>query len=256
MASTSSSQSWSGIDLGQNPMAPPNWSVGQLGMMGAGGMLGSFAPIGAPAGGLSPTQQQNQNVLNSAQGYAGLAANQGQQGISAAQGLAAPVQQTAGTLGTMGAGIANQFGGNSAWADRALQDAFDPQQSAMKSNLAATMDQAGGMLSGSGLAGTPYGASVGAGAAGNFLNNWRSQQINRENVGANTATALQGQQLAAQTTGGNLINDAGQLDQGAMNSILSQYGLSEQGAAAAAQTLSQIFGNLSTSQQRQSSVSA
>lgn len=256
-ASGSGQNSWSGIPLNGDPYGGQGLTNAQAAIANAqtsvGGSFGLYQAQNGPS-----RQQIDQNAMGQAQGYAGMAANAGQQGILQAGQLAGPVQGYASQLGGMGAGIANQFGGNSAYANQALQNAFDPMQNQMKAGLASTMDQTNASLANSGLASTPYGASVGAGAAGNFMNNWQTAQINRENTGANSAAALQGQQLAAQQTGGQLINQAGQLDQGAMNSILSQYGLSEQGAASAAQTLAQIFGNLGVSQSssRSSSMSA
>lgn len=254
MGSVSGSQSFSGVNLGQSPFNTPAVSANQAGLLNAQLGIG-MNPIQATPGN-NGNANYNYGIANQAQGYAGQAAGAGQQGIITAQSLAGGPQGAASQLGALGSSLTGQFAGNTGAAQQALTDAFDPMQAQMKAGLAQTQDATGAALSGSGLASTPYGASVLAGSAGNFMNNWQTQQIQRENTGASTATGLQNQQLASQQAGGSLIDAAGQLDQGAMNSILSQYGLSEQGAASAAQTLSQIFGNLSTSQSQSKSISA
>ncbi len=197
----------------------------------------------------TPTQQAqtNQGVLNGALGASYNLQNQGAGALSASQAGAGSLYGQANNLSQLGNQISGEFNGNSLMANNALQEGFDTNGSAQKAALAATQDQASGALNNSGLAGTPYGASVMAGSAGNFENNWQTQQINRENTAASTAEGLQNQELSAQNAGAGLINEAGQLDQSAVSDILSGYGLDQASTQAAASTLAQIFSSLGTS---------
>lgn len=237
------SSSWSGTPIqgSGSPLTPTQYKNQQVDAWGQ--------PIQGTGAAIPDARQQAATgALGGAQGYAGQAAQSGQGAIAAAYANSAPIQAQASGLGSLGNSVSSEFSGNAGMADKALQQAFDPMKAQETAGLAATQDATGAALAGSGLASTPYGASVLAGSAGNFENNWQTQQIARENTGAQSAAALQGSQLSAQSTGGQLMNAAGQLDQGAMSSILSSYGLSEQGSAAAAQTLASIFGSLGISQ--------
>ena len=214
----------------------------------------AFAPTGVLSGtgafGITtPTQQAktDQSVLNGALGAAGNLQSQGAGALGASQAGAGALYGQANNLSQLGNQISGEFNGNSLMANNALQQGFDTNGSAQSAALAATQDQASGALNNSGLAGTPYGASVMAGSAGNFENNWQTQQINRENTAASTAEGLQSQELSAQSAGAGLIDAAGQLDQSAVSDILSGYGLDQKSTQAAASTLAQIFGSLGTS---------
>jgi len=214
----------------------------------------SSMPGGVPPGAdafnvTTPTQgaSTDLSVLNSTLGAAGNLQGQGAGALSASQAGAGSLYGQANNLSQLGNQISGEFNGNSLMANSALQQGFDTNGSAQSAALAATQDQASGALNNSGLAGTPYGASVMAGSAGNFENNWQTQQINRENTAASTAEGLQSQELSAQSAGAGLIDAAGQLDQSAVSDILSGYGLDQKSTQAAASTLAQIFSSLGTS---------
>jgi hypothetical protein len=126
-----------------------------------------------------------------------------------------------GALNGMGQNLNNYGKQTENYGLQALKDAFDPMGSQRASGLATTMDSTNASLANSGLAGTPYGAGVAGGAAGNFANNWQTAQIGREATGMNTAT--QATQPIVQ--GAQLINEAGQLNMQNIQAQLQSYGL-------------------------------
>jgi len=102
-------------------------------------------------------------------------------------------QQGAG-LGAAGAnqqyGMAGQVGGT---IPGLLNSGFDPQQALFNRSQGQLMDQTNAINSMSGLAGTPYGASVGANAMGNFDINWQNQQLARQAQATGAAGTAAGQ---------------------------------------------------------------
>jgi hypothetical protein len=80
----------------------------------------------------------------------------------------------------------------------------------------------------SGLASTPYGASVAGGAYGNFQNQWQNQQLGREAQAAGAAGGLVGQAGQAINTGTGIQNAApGQYAQAAGMPYATAYGIGQ-----------------------------
>jgi hypothetical protein len=264
MASTSSQSSWSGVPLPGNGGDPTAISSQQLAFQN----MGLSDPFLQPAQNVGANAAQS--TLQQAQSTATALMGTGQQAQQAGIQAAQPIQQQANNLQQTGQSLVNmgqqnngQFAQDAQYANQALQNAFDPQQAQYKANLAQLNDATQSQLTSSGLEGTPYGASIVAGADSNFQNQWQTAQIQRENTGASTAEGLQGQVLSAQqqnsadiTAGGSLMTASGQLDSSAMQSILGGYGLNEQSQQAAVTALNQIFGNLGISTSSQSSASS
>jgi hypothetical protein len=171
----------------------------------------------------------------------------GNQGIAAQAGLLGAASSTAGNLRGLGNTLSNEFSGNAAYANQALTNAFDPQQALYNQYLGQITDQTNSQEALRGIANTPYGAAVTGNTLGQFNTGWNAQQIQNENVGANTAAALQGQESTAQTEGGQLISAAGNLDVAAAQQTLQGYGLQGQDAAAALQDLVSMFSAQSVS---------
>lgn len=184
--------------------------------------------------------------------------------------MAGGVGQLSGGLAALGNRVAGQFAGNIPYADQALRNAFDPQRDIYRQYLADVTDQANAQQALRGVANTPYGAAVTGDTLGRFNTAWNAQQIQNQNVGAQTATTLQQQRLAAQLGGGGLIKQAGelglgagqlglgagqlglgagelglkqgQLRLGAAQQVLAGYGLQEDAMKSALGELTKIFG--------------
>ena len=97
-----------------------------------------------------------------------------------------------------------------------MESGFDPQSALFNRSQGRLMDQTNATNAMSGLGGTPYGASVGANAMGNFDINWENNQQQREIAGANAAGSAAG-------TAGNLYGQAGQ-SAGQAGSLYGQAG--------------------------------
>jgi hypothetical protein len=171
----------------------------------------------------------------------------GNAGIKAQAGSIGSAQGNAQSLENMGKNIRGEFSGNQAYANQALQNAFDPQKALYNQYLGQVTDQTNSQEALRGIANTPYGAAVTGNTLGQFNTGWNAQQIQNENIGAQTAEGLQGQQLAAQTAGGQMIGEAGQLNLGAASQTLQGFGLQSQDAQNALQDLVNMFSAQSVS---------
>jgi len=158
-------------------------------------------------------------------------------------------------LGALGQKMQGQFDYNTPYAQQALSDAFDPMNAAYNYYLGQTKDSVGAQEAAAGLGATPYGAATTGSAVAAFENAWQMQKLQREQLGAQTATALQNEILESQlgggqmlgeagslanqaySTSGQLLNEAGQLNLGALEGVLKAYGLQGQNLSAAMQGL-------------------
>ena len=245
-------QSFSGI---QWTVPNPAWanSPGNAANVNAqSGGVGGFGMSGNPAAfsGLQPTMANPQatGYANQIEGIAGQLGGVGGQAVGAANSTASTVGGLASQLQGLGTGLSTAFSGNLGYANQALTTAFDPMQTAYNyySNQAA--NAAGAASAQSGVAGTPYGAEVQGATAANFGNAWQTAQVGREATGAATATALQNQYESGVVAGGTLINQAGQLDLGALTGQLQAYGLQGTNLAAAGQMIQGLLQSLSMSE--------
>ncbi len=235
--------SFSGIPMQVNN---PAYTGNQFGLSG---MLASDIS-GAPLGNGQPPNVPNPQALglmSNVQSQAGALDSAGGSAVSAALGTQQQIGGLANQLQSIGTGMQTQFAGNIPYANQALQTAFDPNSSAYNYYLNQAQNAAGSAAAQQGQAGTPYGAEIQGATTGAFGNAWQTAQVGREATGAATATGLQQQQLASQTAGGQLINEAGQLDLGSLSSVLQGYGLQGSNLAAAGTLLSQLLGDLSVS---------
>ncbi len=162
--------------------------------------------------------------------------------VGAARGAQKSAGGTASQLNSLGSAMSGQFSGNGAYAQQALTNAFDPHQDIYNRYLGQVTDQTNSQEALRGIANTPYGASVSADSLGNFNTAWNAQQIANEQMGAQTATALQQQRLNAQTAGGALIDAGGQLNLGAAQNLLTAYGIQGSDMNAALKALTEMFG--------------
>jgi hypothetical protein len=105
--------------------------------------------------------------------------------------------QAAAGMGAQGAnaiqGLGGQIGGT---VDPLLSSGFDPRAALFNRTEGRLMDQTNAINAMSGVAGTPYGASVTANALGNFDIDWQNQQLARQAQAAGAAGS------AANTAGG------------------------------------------------------
>jgi hypothetical protein len=92
-----------------------------------------------------------------------------------------------------------------------LESGFDPRSALFNRTQGRLMDQTNAINAMSGLGGTPYGASVGANAMGNFDIDWQNQQLARQAQAAGAA--------------GNAANTAGGLYGAAPGLMASTAGL-------------------------------
>lgn len=136
-----------------------------------------------------------------------------------------PPEGDAGNIRGLAGGMAGQFKGNLGYADQALKDAFDPQQSAYKQQFADLTDASRAGQAARGISMSPYGAGVEANAQGRFANDWRDRQIGRESQGAQTATGLQGQWQSGQHEAAGMYAQAAGISQADIGLQLQAYGL-------------------------------
>ncbi len=133
------------------------------------------------------------------------------------------------------AGKLNKLGDlTSSYANQALQNAFDPNQSIYNSYAGQLTDNMNSQEAERGIANTPYGAAVTGASLGNFANDWQTSQIAREAQGMNTAV----QSGTPYTQAGTLLNEAGQLDISSVANMIQAYGIESQASIAMAK---QIF---------------
>jgi hypothetical protein len=84
-------------------------------------------------------------------------------------------------LGAQGGNyVQNQAGAVGNTVNPLIQSGFDPQSALFNRSRSQLMDQTNAINAMSGLAGTPYGASVASNALGNFDINWQNQQLARQ----------------------------------------------------------------------------
>jgi len=108
-------------------------------------------------------------------------------------GLALGGARQGATLGGAGANqIFNQAGQIAGAIDPLMQSGFDPRSALFNRSRQQLMDQTNATNAMSGLAGTPYGASVAANALGNFDINWQNQQLARQAQAAEAARGAAG----------------------------------------------------------------
>ena len=228
--------SFSGIPLTQTQQAPQNPIYNQ----------GDIVPaFGGPGIQYNTTPNPiTTGLMADVQGEAGMLNQAGTGAVGAAQANQQQIQGLAGGLAALGGQVSKEFAGNTAWANQELSTAFDPNSSAYNYYKTMQQNQVGAQAGQAGYGNTPYAGEVQGASNAAFDNAWQTAQVGREAQGAAGAAGLQGQELNAQLGGGALINEAGQLDQGAMNSLLSAYGLQGQDLAAAGGLLAQIFGDL------------
>jgi hypothetical protein len=226
----------------------PNYNPNPYGF--AGDLAGSFGGAHNATYGGGPTMQNPQatGYGNQIEGIAGQLAGSGAGAVSSAKGTQQTVSGMADQMRALGTGLSTAFSGNLGYADQALQTAFDPQKTAYDYYLNQNMNQTAAGEAQSGLAGTPYAAEVGAAATGAFQNAWQTSQVGREATGAATATGLQNQYEQGVLGGAGLINQAGQLDLGAMSGVLQAYGLQGQNLASAGQMIQGLLSSLGISE--------
>lgn len=194
-------------------------------------------------------------VLRQFSGQQGqLFGSQGGQNI--ASGATSGAQGYGAELANMGRSIQGQFAGNQGYANAALRQAFDPQKKLYKQYQSDLLDSTNSQEALRGIANTPYGASISSNAMGRFINDWQDRQVDRRLTGSQTATGLQNQLLASQLGGGNLINQAGQLNLGAAEELLKGYGIDSENMRSALRDLSSVFSNLNVSKSASSSGSS
>jgi hypothetical protein len=199
---------------------------------------------------LFPRGAAQGDVLNAlGQGAVGSAGTALSQGFDPAYGAAvsgmqdnpyfgqalAGAQQGAG-LGATGADqigrSAGQVGGTVA---PLIQSGFDPQSALFNRSRGQLMDQTNAVNAMSGVAGTPYGASVSANALGNFDTNWQNQQLARQTSAAGAAgqAADRAGLLSSMAPGIAASSAAGPSNvyTGQIGQILGALGARNQGAA-------------------------
>jgi len=190
---------------------------------------------------------QATGYANQIEGIAGQLGKSGQGAINAATATQGQVGGLASQLQSLGTGLTTAFSGDLGYAQQALQTAFDPQQSAYNYYLNQNQNQTAAGAAQSGFAGTPYAAEVQSAGTGAFQNAWQTAQVGREATGAATATGLQNQYESGVVAGGSLINEAGQLDLGSLQGVLSAYGLQGANLAAAGQMIQGLLSSLTES---------
>ena len=236
MASESTSSSYSGI-----PLVGPSttWNPGANGGYSPGlGVPDAYTFQVTSPGQPTPAAGILSNDLSSIAGLYGLQPSAGyNSALGGVTGNAASMQGIA-------SGLNGGVSGDLNYANQALATAFDPQQTAYNYYLQQALNAAGANEAASGTSASPYGAEVTGATAANFGNNWQTQQVARENTGANTASTLQNTNLGYQTAAANIFNSAGQLDQSAAGDYLQQFGLQGANMAAALSALTSLFGDM------------
>lgn len=168
--------------------------------------------------------------------------NLGNQAVSNTQAAIAPAQSAANSLSGLANTAQNQFAGNQAYANQALQTGFDPMQSQYNFYANQLTDATNSQEAARGIANTPYGAAVTGDTLANFSNQWAMNNAQRQALGAQTATSLQNQQLSSQNLAGQLFDASGNLDLNAAATMLQSYGLQGQNMQAALSDLVNMFG--------------
>jgi len=161
---------YTAADYGANTLFPRGSAQGDvLNALGQGavGSAGQALTQGFdPAYGAAVTGMQN----NPYYGQALAGAQQGATlGAAGADQIGQAASQVAGTVNPL------------------IQSGFDPQSALFNRSRQQLMDQTNAVNAMSGLAGTPYGASVSANALGNFDTNWQNQQLARQTSAAGAA---------------------------------------------------------------------
>jgi hypothetical protein len=195
------------------------------------------------------TNPQAAGYAGQIEGLAGMLGSSGGQAVNNALGTQQQVGGLASQLQSLGTGLTTAFSGDLGWAQTALQDAFDPQKTAYNYYLNQAQNAAGSADAQVGISDTPYGAEVLGATTAAFNNAWQTAQVGREATGAATAEGLQSQYEEGVLGGGDLISAAGQLDLGALSSVLQAYGLQGSDLSAAGQMIQSLLASLSESVQ-------
>jgi hypothetical protein len=179
-------------------------------------------------------------------GPAGQALNQGfdpayGQAVSGMQnnpyyGQALAGAQQGATLGAAGADQLGQSASQVAGTVNPLiQSGFDPQSALFSRSRQQLMDQTNAVNAMSGVAGTPYGASVSANALGNFDTNWQNQQLARQTSAAGAAGQAADRAGLLSSMAPGIASSSAALPSnaytGQIGQILSALGARNQGAA-------------------------
>src|SRR5208283_5093672 len=225
----------------------PNYNNNIYGAIGGIGSSVSGFPTVSSGGAPTMTNPQAAGYAGQVEGIAGQLGSSGAGAVSAALGTQQQVGGLASQLQSLGTGLTTAFSGDLPYAQQALQTAFDPQKSAYNYYLNQNQNQTAAAAAQSGFAGTPYAAEVQNAGTGAFQNAWQTAQVGREATGAATAEGLQQQYEAGVLGGAGLINQAGQLDLGALSGVLQAYGLQGNNLAAAGQLVQGLLSSLSES---------
>jgi hypothetical protein len=214
----------------------PTTQIGGGTLAGLGGLAAGQAPGTLAAGSGAYNTLTNQapsafaagnDVYNYLRQLAPGSVQAGQDVYGQLSGLAPGVEAAGGnTYGTLSSLVPGITGAGNAVA----QTAFDPQSALFNRTQNQLLDQSNAINAMSGVASTPYGASVTGNNLANFDINWQNNLLNRQNTGLG---ALQG----AGTTAGNLLSQGtGALNAGntaGMNLTLGGLGAFNQGNTAA-----------------------
>lgn len=172
-------------------------------------LVQSMSNAGANQAAIYPQYQQLVGQLTNSP-YAGLA----QQGAVGAANITPSIA----SLQYQGAGqIANEVGLLQNQIGQTLSQANDPEQNLYNQLRQGTLDQANAINAQSGLANTPYGASVANNALNNFNVDWQNNLLSR------MTQANQSVQGLNQAAGLDLSTASG-LGTGAMSTLTSGYG--------------------------------
>jgi hypothetical protein len=200
---------------------------------GGGGGSAPMQPTPQSYGGQPnyiPTDQQGfdqsyQTMMSSYQPAAQTFATMAPQAATAAQGVvsnpyAGQVLQgaQAGQQIATQVGIPEQVGGSQAlyqqgqaaipYANQALNQGFDPQQTLYNSQYQQMQQQQNAIAAQNGVSGSPYAAGGENQAAMDFNSNWQNQQLGREQTAAGTYNTLMNQAGTDFTAAGNMANQA------------------------------------------------
>ena len=233
----------------------PNYNPNQFAIGGALGSMGGATTPQSSGGAPTMDNPQAYGYAGQIEGIAGQLGKTGAGALNAAQQTQGQVGGLANQLVSLGQGLTTQFAGNLPYADKALSEAFDPMKTAYNYYLNQNQDQTAAAAAQSGFAGTPYAAEVQNAGTGTFQNAWQTAQIGREATGAATAEGLQQQYEAGVLGGAGLINEAGQLDLGALSGVLQAYGLQGNNLAQAGQLLQGLLSSLGISESAPSGAS-
>ena len=228
-------------------VANPNYNGNIFGFAGGLGSTVSGFPTVSSGGSPTMTNPQAAGYAGQVEGIAGQLGQSGAGAVSQANSTASTVGGLASQLQGLGTGLSTAFSGDLSYANQALATAFDPMSTEQNYYLNQAQNAAGAASAQSGVANTPYGAEVQGATTAAFDNAWQTAQVGREATGAATATGLQSQYESGVVAGGALINQAGQLDLGALSGQLQAYGLQGTNLAAAGQMIQGLLSSLSES---------